>query len=66
MAIIDGLVAAGVLLGFLYIIYAKLIQKNPAIKDKVRGLWDGLDKTKKKEDIKDKMQQTYDDRRTMM
>ena len=68
MGITDGLVVLAILGGFGFMIYAQLAKKNPKINEWVQKQFgEGLfSKTKEDSSLKDKVQQVYDERRSMM
>ncbi len=69
MALIDGLVAIGVIGGLGWIIYAKMMKNNPALAEKTRELFSGgLYKQDPETDliVKDKMEQVHEEKRSMM
>ena len=69
MALFDGLVALAVVGGLGWIIYAKMMKNNPALAEKTRTLFSGgLYKESGGMDAmsKDKIEQVYDEKRSMM
>lgn len=61
MGLIDGLTALGVIVAFLYIIVSQITKKNPQAFNKIKQYF--LEKPEPPEDLKDKMEQIYPEKR---
>ncbi len=61
MGLVEGLTALGVIIGFLYIIFVQISKKNPQALDKIKGYF--LEKPKQPEELKDRMEQIYPEKR---
>ncbi|KKM68575.1 hypothetical protein LCGC14_1459500 [marine sediment metagenome] len=61
MGLVDGLTALAVIVGFFYIIAAQVLKKNPQAFDKIQQYFSS--KQKPPEDLRDKMQQIYPEKR---
>ena len=67
MALLDGLIVLGILGALGWIIYGRLAQKNPKIREMTEGIgFKFVDKIPFVPDKPDKFQQVYDEKRTMM
>ena len=67
MALLDGLLVLGILGGLGWVIYGRLAEKNPRIKELTEGI--GFKFTEEipyKEPKPDKREQVYNEKRTMM
>ena len=68
MSLFDGLVALGVISGLGYIIYVKILSQNPGIGVKIKSiiptkLYDKVEPITK---VPDKIEQVWDERKSMM
>ena len=61
MGLIEGLTVLGVLFGFGYIILAQMTKKNPELLDKFKQYF--TSKSKPPEDLRDRMEQIYPEKR---
>lgn len=67
MALLDGLLVLGILGALGFVIYGRLAKRNPAIKKAAEGLsFNLIEKVPFVPEKKDKFQQVYDEKRTMM
>lgn len=65
MVIIDGLIALGIVIVFGYLILMRYMKVNPNAGDFVRDLF-GMNTASKIKEMKDKIQQVHDEKRTML
>jgi len=67
-AIIQGGTALGVVAGIGYVIFAKMVKSNPKMAEKLKEFMPGklYDKIPQQEEMKDKIEQVWDEKRTMM
>ena len=61
MGLIDGLTALGVIVGFIYIIAAQILKKNPQAFDKIKQYFTSIPKPP--EELKDRTEQIYLEKR---
>ncbi len=61
MGLIDGLTALGVIVGFLYIIAAQVLKKNPQAFDRIKQYFSTTPTPP--EELKDRMEQIYLEKR---
>ena len=61
MGLIDGLTALGVIVGFIYIIAAQILKKNPLAFDRIKQYFTSTPKPP--EDLRNKMEQIYPEKR---
>lgn len=65
MGLIEGLVVLAIFMGFAYIIFAKMHQNNPMLMGKIKDWFKDKPSIHTPESL-DRIQQVYDERRTMM
>ncbi len=65
MSILDGLVALGVIGAFFWIIFVGVASKNPGMMERMKEWFKDKPKEKLKEPM-EKLQQVYDERRSIM
>ena len=67
MSLFDGIVALGVVLGFGYLIFVRLLHTNPKAAETIRNILPTkLYERIENDPISDKIQQVYQEKRTMM
>jgi len=66
MSLWDGLVALGVILAFGYLVFIRLAKTNPVAAQNIRNMLPGKIYENEESPMPDKVQQVWEEKRTMM